>query len=87
MNKVKYVTGTLIAALLLLVGFNTMAQSSDAAGKPAQKMTDSLAYLQLTPQQTPNALALNQTAATGLLQTAQKAKQIPVFVARRWQSR
>ena len=50
-----------------------------AADKIAQRMTDSLAYLQLTDKQTSDALALNKTAATALLQTAQKAKQDTSF--------
>ena len=37
-------------------------------------MTDSLGYLQLTDQQKTEPMSLNTTAATGLVQTAQKAK-------------
>ncbi|MFL9483200.1 hypothetical protein ACI6Q2_10525 [Chitinophagaceae bacterium LWZ2-11] len=43
--------------------------------KMAQKMTDSLAYLQLTDQQKSQALGFNTTAATSLIQLTQKAKQ------------
>jgi hypothetical protein len=38
-------------------------------------MTDSLAYLQLTPQQTTSAQALNETAASALVQTGKNRYQ------------
>ena len=40
----------------------------------AQTLTDSLGYLQLTDQQKTEPMSLTTTAATGLVQTAQKAK-------------
>jgi len=64
----------LITGILLFASPQVKAQQ-DAVSKLAQAMTDSLAYLQLTDQQKPNALSLNTTAATSLVQLAQKAKQ------------
>jgi|GEM_PF-1667391 len=55
------------------------AQSTGAADKLAKVMTDSLAYLSLTPQQTTDAMGLNTTAAKALVQTAQKAKTDTTF--------
>lgn len=73
-EKIKHLTGLLVAALLLL-GNNVMAQQpSGAADKIAKRMTDSLSYLSLTPQQTTSAQALNETAASALVQTVKKAK-------------
>ncbi|WP_183575652.1 hypothetical protein HDF18_17295 [Mucilaginibacter sp. X5P1] len=71
-KKVKHLTGMLLAALLMVISSAAMAQ--DAVSKVAKSMTDSLAYLQLTPTQTTSAQALNTTAATSLVQTAKKAK-------------
>lgn len=53
------------------------AQSS--ASKIAKVMTDSLAYLQLTSKQASDALSLNTTAATALIQTGKKAKTDTTF--------
>lgn len=71
-KTVRHLTLMLMTAMLMLIGSTAMAQ--DAVSKVAKNMTDSLAYLQLTPTQTTSAEALNTTAATSLVQTAKKAK-------------
>jgi hypothetical protein len=74
-KKIKHIAGMLAAVLLLLLASNgVMAQVSGAAAKVAKSMTDSLAYLQLTPTQTTSAQSLNETAATALVATGKKAK-------------
>ncbi len=62
-----------VFALLLIFSSRSQAQQA-AVDKLSQALTDSLAYLQLTDQQKSEAHGLNQTAATSLLQLAQKAK-------------
>jgi len=68
-------------ALLLCILFFAIQSHAQqqVVGKLSQAMTDSLAYLQLTDQQKKDALALNQTAATSLLQLAKKAKEDTTF--------
>jgi len=73
-KRVKHLTGLVLAALLLASTGIMAQQPSGMADKIAKKMTDSLAYLQLTPQQTTSAQALNETAASALVQTGKKAK-------------
>lgn len=63
---------------VFLLSMTANAQQQ-AVSKLAQNMTDSLAYLQLTDQQKTSALGLNTTAATSLVQLAQKAKQDTSF--------
>ena len=59
-------------ALLFLA---TQSRGQDTkVDKLGQAMTDSLYYLNLTDEQKSTALALNKTAATSLLEIAQKAK-------------
>ncbi len=58
--------------LHLATAYRAVAQG--AVDKIAQKLTDSLAYLNLTDQQKTQALGFNKTAATSLGQLAQKAK-------------
>jgi hypothetical protein len=64
------------AVLTFMMAFTiSLAEGQDVmVSKIATAMTDSLAYLQLTAQQKTNAQALNTTAATSLVQIAQKAK-------------
>jgi len=54
--------------------FKTIAQETGLVTKMAQIMTNSLRYLQLTDQLKIEAMSLNTTGATGLVQTPQKAK-------------
>lgn len=71
--KLQILNSSFLSGILLLLVLNVNAQQQ-AVDKLAHAMTDSLAYLQLTSQQTGSALGLNKTAATSLVQLAQKAK-------------
>jgi len=70
-------SAALIAGITL-----TAAAQEPKADELAQAMTENLSFLQMTDQQTTNVRALNQTAATGLIQLAQKAKQDTTFKGR-----
>lgn len=64
------------AILFCTMASLTSAKAQDPiVGKMAQAMTDSLSFLKLTDQQKPQALTLNETAATSLVQLSQKAQQ------------
>ncbi len=73
-RKVQHVKIMLVAALLILAGINAIAQSSATVNKIAKAMTDSLSYLQFTSEQKPTAEKLNNTAASELMQVAEKAR-------------
>jgi hypothetical protein len=60
-----------VAVCLCITGLQAQQQVVD---KITKAMTDSLAYLQLDAQQKTSAEGLNKTAATALVQLAQKAK-------------
>lgn len=55
------------------------ARAQQMVDKLAQAMTDSLAYLQLNDAQKGQALGFNKTAATAIVETAQKAKRDTSF--------
>lgn len=75
MKKKVFIRGILLMMVIIAPALSALhAQSTGAADKLAKVMTDSLAYLSLTPEQTTDAMRLNTTAATALVQTAQKAK-------------
>jgi hypothetical protein len=59
---------------MLFSSTKTFAQQQ-AVDKLAQAMTDSLSYLQLTAEQKTQALDLNKTAASSLIELGKKAKQ------------
>jgi len=73
---------TLKSALLLCYAFVVsvyVLPQPGAVEKISQSMTDSIAYLGLSVQQSNDAHQLNKVAATSLLQLGQKAKQDPSF--------
>ncbi|HEY4323925.1 MAG TPA: hypothetical protein VGN20_08055 [Mucilaginibacter sp.] len=79
-QKIKY--AALSALIFLPIMFLSVSRANaqgDAVSKMAQKMTDSLAYLQLNDQQKTQAVGFNTTAATSLVQTMQKAKTDTTF--------
>jgi len=66
--------------LCSLAVFNTpQVKAQQVVNELAQSMTDSLAYLHLTETQKANALAMNKTAASSLVQLAIKAKNDTSF--------
>ena len=77
MKNQKFNFAAFLAAVLISITL-LPAQRVWAQGvtdKIAQKMTDSLAYLNLTDQQKTQATGFNKTAATSFVQLKQKMKQ------------
>lgn len=70
-------------AVMLLCCFTVLnapqVKAQQVVNELAQSMTDSLAYLHLTETQKANALAMNKTAASSLVQLAVKAKNDTSF--------
>src|SRR5579862_3484840 len=76
--KTKFAASMLVITLLLLFGHTSKAQNLPA-DKIAKALNDSLAYLQLTPEQLPTSQKLNSTAASALVGAAKKAKEDTSF--------
>jgi hypothetical protein len=64
---------------ILFLSVQRANAQGDAVTKMTQRLTDSLAYLQLNEQQKTQAMGFNTTAATSLVQLAQKAKTDTTF--------
>ncbi len=71
-RKIKLYLSVFIVSTIIFSVTQANAQQQDM-DKLAQVMTDSLSFLKLTDQQKPQVLSLNKTAATSLVQLAQKA--------------
>jgi hypothetical protein len=75
-QNIKHIAFNFVALLsIMLCGTYRAAAQTGATDKAAKAMTDSLTYLNLTPQQQTQALSLDKTAATSIDSLAKKAKQ------------
>ena len=81
-QKFKFVAflAAVLISITLLPAQRVWAQG--VTDKIAQKMTDSLAYLNLTDQQKTQAVGFNKTAAASFVQLKQKMKQPLVYDGR-----
>lgn len=77
LKNIRRIATVLLCSIAFLHASQVKAQ--EAATELAQAMTEDLAYLNLTADQTANALAMNKKAASSLVQLATKAKNDTSF--------